>query len=115
MLIEGKTIKTKAEMLIIANATTYGSGLVINPMGTIYDELFEVIVIKKISLFEVLKIIITKAKFNTQKTELYQTKALVIKSNKKAHFQIDGEYIGKVNSVIATLIPKAIYILVPNV
>jgi diacylglycerol kinase (ATP) len=33
MEIEGKIIKIKAEMIVIANATRYGTGAVINPIG----------------------------------------------------------------------------------
>jgi diacylglycerol kinase (ATP) len=115
MQIKGEIIQTKAQMIIIANATTYGSGILINPVGNLQDEIFEVIIIKKISPFEVFKINYTKAKFNTEKTEIYQTNSLSMKSNKKVHFQIDGEYIGKIKQIKANLVPKAIYLLFPNV
>lgn len=112
--ITDKIIKTKAEMVIIANATKYGTGALINPIGKLDDDLFEVVIVKKISSFEVLKINFLHEKLDADKTEIFQTNDLIIKSTKKVHFQIDGEYLGKVKEVSATIIPNAIQIIVPE-
>ena len=113
MKIDDKTINTKAAMIVIANATKYGSGALINPVGKLDDELFEVIAVKKISLHEIFKMTVSHAAYDPSKTEIFQTNNLVIKSGKKVHFQIDGEYFGKVNELKASLIPQALQIMVP--
>jgi diacylglycerol kinase (ATP) len=115
MQIKGEIISIKAEMVIIANATKYGTGLIINPIGTLSDELFEVIVVKNISPFEIFKINFTQANYDSEKIELYQTNILSLTSSKKVHFQIDGEYLGKISELKANLLPNAIEIIVPNV
>ena len=107
-------LEMKAAMIVIANAKKYGSGAVINPLGDLEDELFEVIVVKKISVLEVFKMLISHSSFNPRKTEIFQVKSLKMKLTKKNHFQIDGEYLGKVNEISAYLLPNAIQVIVPD-
>jgi diacylglycerol kinase (ATP) len=113
--IDEKSINMKAEMIVIANATKYGNGVVINPIGKLDDKFFEIIVIKQISFNEIFKMNSSKFSFNTEKTEIFQTNALSMKSHKKVHFQIDGEYLGKVKEVNATIVPDALRVIIPNV
>ncbi len=109
--INGRTVEREAVMIVIANATSYGTGIRINPEGKLDDELFEVIIIRKISLAELFKMAFTKRPFNPKKTELFQTGSLLVKSRKKAHFQVDGEYLGKVNEVKASIMPAALSVI----
>ena len=106
-------IQRSAAMIVIANATKYGSGALINPDGKLDDELFEVIVVRKISLSEIFKMMVTHMAYDPAKTEVFQCTYLDIVSKKHAHFQVDGEYLGKTNKVEATLLPAAISIIVP--
>lgn len=108
------TLKRTAVMVVIANATMYGNGVVINPAGSLYDDLFEVVIIKKISLIELFKMRFTQQPFNREKTELFQTTQLTIVSRKKVHFQIDGEYRGRLRAVNAHLEKESLCLLVPN-
>lgn len=110
--IKGKTITSKAAMVALANATMYGSGLKINPDGKLDDELFEIILVKDYSYLEILKIWITRLPFNPKKIEVFQTSEVKIESKHKAHFQVDGEYIGKINSLSAKILPAAITVIV---
>jgi diacylglycerol kinase (ATP) len=114
MKIDNKIIKIKAAMVVIANATKYGTGAVINPIGQLDDDVFEVIVIKQISVLEVFKMVFSHQPYDTDKTEIFQTNSLIMHSIKKVHFQIDGEYLGKVRGVNAVLMPDALQIIVPK-
>lgn len=109
--INGQTVQREAVMIVIANATTYGTGVKINPNGKLDDDLFEVIIVKKISIIEMLKMRFSHFPFNPDKTEVLQTRSLIIHSRKKVHFQVDGEYIGKVNHIRAEIFPDAISII----
>lgn len=111
--LSNSMISRKAHMIVIANATRYGSGAVINPIGRLDDNLFEVIVVKKISLSELFKMIFSHKPYDSNKTEIFQTTTLVLRSSRKVFFQIDGEYLGKVNEVHATLLQSALEIIVP--
>jgi len=110
--LKDETVKSKAAMVAIANATMYGTGLKINPDGKLDDELFEIILVKDYSYLEILKIWITKLPFNPKKIEVFQTSEVKIVSKHKVHFQVDGEYIGKVTKVEATILPAAISVIV---
>jgi YegS/Rv2252/BmrU family lipid kinase len=109
--IDGNDITRQAAMIVIANATRYGSGAVINPAGRLDDDLFEVVVIKKVSFSEIFKMMVTHKPYDKSKTELYQAQSVQIASIKKVHFQIDGEYLGKVNKIEAVILTNALNII----
>jgi diacylglycerol kinase (ATP) len=109
--IGNETIRSEAAMVVIANATMYGTGVKINPDGKLDDDVFEVILVKKYSFLEIIKIRFTNLPFNPEKIESFQTKNLRIQTKNKAHFQVDGEYIGKVNTIEAQLLPAAITVI----
>lgn len=113
--MEDQKIHTKAAMIVIANATEYGTGLQISPDGKLDDELFEVILIKEYSVMEILKIWISKLPWDPKKIERFQTSSLIVTTKRKAHFQIDGEYQGKTKKVTAEILPAAIQIIMPTV
>jgi|KBSSwiStaDraftv2_1062776.scaffolds.fasta_scaffold14158_8 YegS/Rv2252/BmrU family lipid kinase len=109
-----KQIQRQAFMVVIANATKYGTGVVINPSGDVTDDIFEIVIVKKISLKEIFKMKINGDKYDPKKTEVFQTRSVKINSRHSAHFQVDGEYIGKTTSVIAEIIPRALTVLMPH-
>lgn len=108
-------IKRDAAMVVIANGTKYGNGVVINPLGTLQDRYFEVVIIRKISVSEIFKMRFFTDRLNEKKTELLQTSSLVLTSKRHVHFQVDGEYLGKTKKLVAEIIPEAISVLVPAV
>jgi diacylglycerol kinase (ATP) len=114
MQIADETRKIRAEMIVIANATKYGTGALINPIGRLDDAVFEVIVIKHISVFEIFKMVFTHAPYDPEKTEVFQTHQLSLRSTKRVHFQVDGEYLGKIKALNAEIVPQAVQIIVPQ-
>ncbi|MES2892348.1 MAG: diacylglycerol kinase family protein [Bacteroidota bacterium] len=113
IMVDNHVVRTRAAMVVIANATKYGSGAVINPVGKLDDELFEVVALKKISIAEIFKMTFLNKPHNTAKMEVFQTTALTIRSKKRVHFQVDGEYLGKVGVVKAEILPHSLAVLVP--
>ena len=113
ILVDHHFVKIRAAMIVIANATKYGSGAVINPVGKLDDELFEVVALKKISLSEIFKMTFLNKAHNPMKTEIFQTSTLTIRSKRRVHFQVDGEYLGKVGEVKAEILPNSLSVLVP--
>jgi diacylglycerol kinase (ATP) len=110
--IEKEIIRSEAAMVVIANATMYGTGVKINPDGRLDDDVFEVILVKKYSVLEILKIRFTNLPFNPEAIETFKTSKLSIKTRHRVHFQVDGEYMGKVNQIEAKIIPSAINMIV---
>ncbi len=109
----GKEIRQRAAMLVIANATRYGSGAVINPLGKLNDELFEIVVVKKISFKEIFKMMVTHRPYDHDKTEVLQTSRIEIVSRRRVHFQVDGEYLGKTDRIQASIVKKALRVIMP--
>jgi len=110
--IKDKIIHSEAAMVVIANATMYGTGVKINPNGKLDDDFFEVILVKKYSVMEILKLRFTNMALNPKNIEAFQITSLNIQTKHKAHFQVDGEYMGKVNRIEANIIPAAINLIV---
>lgn len=107
-------VKREAAMVVLANASKYGTGAVVNPEGALDDGLFEVIVMKRLALSEIFKMMITHKPYDPEKVELFQTTSLKIDSKHKVHFQVDGEYLNKVNAIQADIVPAALQIIVPQ-
>lgn len=111
---DNEEVSRMAAMVVIANGTKYGNGVVINPLGSIYDNMFEVIVIRKISFREILKMRFSQKGFDPAKTEFFQTRSLTIKSRYHVHFQVDGEVMRKTKTVKADINENALKIVVPK-
>jgi diacylglycerol kinase (ATP) len=111
--LEGKRVERDAFMVVLANASRYGTGAAINPNGNLYDGLFEVVVIRKFSIGEIFKMFVKFLPFNPSKTEIIAATSVEIYIHGKAHFQVDGEYLGKVTHVQASIVPGQLKLLVP--
>jgi diacylglycerol kinase family enzyme len=99
-------------MIVIANASKYGTGALVNPQGNLADGLFEIIILRKFPFWEMFKMLLSYKNFNPEKVEIFQTKTATITTRKNTHFQVDGEYIGKIKKVSAEIMPSQINFLV---
>ena len=63
----GQQVTMKALMVVLANATKYGTGAVINPDGDLYDGQFEVVIMKKLAISELFKMWFRPQPFNPTK------------------------------------------------
>ena len=106
-------IERDALMVVFANASKYGTGAVINPEGKIDDGVFEVLIVKKLALSYIFKVFFKFTRFNPDHAEVFHTKNVKIKAHKPMHFQIDGEYNGKVAEVEASILPAYVNIILP--
>lgn len=106
-------IKRKAFMVVIANASQYGTGALINPEGNLGDGLFEIVVVRRINVISVLKMFLKFKRFNPKKVELFQAEYAIITTEKKSHFQVDGEYLGKIKKVKAEILKSQLRLILP--
>ena len=111
--IRGEEVKMKALMVVLANATKYGTGAVINPQGDLYDGQFEVVIMKKLALTELLKMWFKPQPFDPAKIKVYPATSVSIQTTRKVHFQVDGEYLGKVHGIDAKIIAGQLKLIVP--
>ncbi|MEI6948721.1 diacylglycerol kinase family protein [Paraflavisolibacter sp. H34] len=109
-----ETIRRKAFMVVLANARTYGTGAVINPEGNLEDGRFEVVVVRKLNLIELLKMLVTHKPFDPDKIEIFHARSLEVSLYRKAYFQVDGEYRGKIRGLTAEILPACLRMILPG-
>ncbi len=111
----GGPIRRRAWMVVVANARMYGTGAIINPDGSLYDGRFEVVLLKRRWAWEMVMMLVRKqATESNRLTEILPAESAVITMRRPAHFQVDGEYIGKVRKVEAVVEGGAVLLLVPE-
>lgn len=113
LLFNNESVTIHADMILIANATTYGTGVVVNPVGKLDDNVFEVIAITDLTLADLLKSSIQTLRLNESKARIFQVTEMHLHCEKPAHFQVDGEYAGKVQDVSAKVLPGSLEVIVP--
>jgi diacylglycerol kinase (ATP) len=109
----GKTVTIHADIVLIANATMYGTGVIVNPVGSLHDDVFEVIAIKDLSVKDLLKTSLRTLRLDESKATIYQVSEMRLHVRQPVHFQVDGEYLGKVQDITARLIPNCLAVLSP--
>ena len=107
-------IKRRAFMVVIANASKYGTGALINPEGNLHDGLFEIVVVRRVNFFSVLKMFLQFRRFNPKKVELFQASSATITTSRRVHFQVDGEYLGKLTEVKAEILKSQLKLILPG-
>ena len=106
-------VRRNAFMVVIANASKYGTGAVINPEGDLSDGLFEVIIVRRLAIGTLLKMLLKPGIFNPKKIEIIPSTSVDVTMVSKMYFQIDGEYQGRVKKVTAEMCPGILNIIVP--
>jgi diacylglycerol kinase (ATP) len=105
-------VQRVAFMVVLANARMYGTGAVINPEGTPFDGHFEVVIFRRLTFWEILKLFWRYQPFDPRKIEIYPATSVTIEMHRRAYFQVDGEYRGRVTSLKAEIKPGALQMLV---
>lgn len=109
-----ETVKRKAYMIVLANARQYGTGATINPEGRVDDGYFEVVVVRKLHVWSILKMLMKNKTFRKEKIEIFPTKMLELTSLHRSYFQVDGEYRGRMKKIKAEIVPSCIRLMLPE-
>lgn len=107
------SVHRRAYMIVLANASKYGTGATINPKGSLEDGLFEVVVVRRLNLWTILKVLLSHKDFKERNIEILQTKSLRLTTLRKAYFQVDGEYRGRIKEIEARVVPGCINMMLP--
>lgn len=115
--LNGHQFKRRAHMVVIANASKYGTGAIVNPTGKINDGKFEVCIVKPFPLWSIFSIFIALFR-GTLKTSRYvkilSCKQIKVYNKPREVVQIDGEDIGEPKIVNAKILKKAFKVIVPQ-
>lgn len=106
--------KRKAEMLVLANASAYGTGALINPKGVMNDGKFEIVIIKPYPWWSVFRFIAAFFTGNLPKMKYVQiiiASEAEITLDSAQDIHIDGEVQNPVEHLKAEIIPGAITML----
>lgn len=111
---DNATKKSKAEMVVITNAHSFGTGIKINPAGDLSDGLFEVVVIKPYPWWFFFTFIFTGFTGHLHKmqyVDVYKTSRAEIDLNQNQDFQVDGEIKNKTNRLKIQVVKQALKVV----
>ncbi|MBF4518702.1 diacylglycerol kinase [Flavobacterium sp. ANB] len=108
-----QTVEHTARIVVIANSQKYGTGVIINPHGTMNDGKFELVILKSLDIFLLGKIITGNMPIDSDDIVIISTDKATIKTNHPVNFQIDGEYCGAQSSLDIYILHKQMKIAVP--
>lgn len=109
----GTTFNTEGILLVIANARSYGTGATVNPNGKIDDGIFEILLFKNFDIIEILKTLRNEVDMNPDFVEVITSKQAKISCKSPVAFQIDGEYLGEMNSINVSILPQYLLLAAP--
>lgn len=112
IIANNETLTCNARMVVIANATKYGTGVIINPKGIINDGKFELVLLKNLDVLVFAEIITGNIPINSEDVEVISTDKATITTNFPVSLQIDGEYCGTINHLDLAILSKRIKIAI---
>ncbi|WP_296701123.1 diacylglycerol kinase family protein [Algoriphagus sp.] len=104
--IDGEMKQVMAKMLVLANGDQYGTGALINYKGKMNDGKFEVIALNPESAKDYIRMIMAMFRGDLEEQNssiFYRCESCEIENVKEVEFQIDGELMGKPQSINATI------------
>lgn len=97
--LDDKTVVEDCHMVAFANARRYGTGAVLNTIGKLDDGLFEIYVLRELSVAGLAAQFFDHVDESASYCQVYQTSQVKIKLNRPQTFQIDGELMGEIDEV----------------
>jgi len=115
--LEGRKISEKAYMVAFANARKYGTGVVLNSKGNLFDGKIELVIAKDIKIRTLLLAGMTTLSDDFARndtSDILSIQNAVISTEKQVSVQVDGEFIGKLDKVKIKVLPKAVRLVLVN-
>ena len=106
-------VEHTARIIVIANSQKYGTGVTINPNGSMNDGKFELVILKSLDLLLLGKIITGNMPIDSDDVVIISTDKATIKTDYPVNFQIDGEYCGAQTDLEIHILHKQMKIAVP--
>lgn len=114
--LNGEVIEQKAFLVTCANADQYGNNAIIAPEAELDDGLFDVVVIRNMSLLKAPQVAInlfTKNINESASIDIYRTDHLIIEREDADYAQVDGELLELGRRIEITIQKQQLPILVP--
>jgi len=113
----GTQKEIEAEMIVLANASSYGTGAVINPGSKLDDGTFELVIFKPIPLRDLLSLTLESFLGDIQNSpyvEIHKVEKLKIYCGEAELLQVDGELKGENKEVKAEILKGALKVIAKN-
>jgi YegS/Rv2252/BmrU family lipid kinase len=114
--LEDFTLSQKAFMVVLANASKFGTGAVINPKGKPDDGYFELVILRPQNVSDFLEMLVpfyTRQIHTLDFVDTYKCKKVKIKNPERQTLQIDGEIMGQPLHVNVEILPRCVEMIVP--
>ena len=114
--LNGEMIEQKAFLVTCANADQYGNNAIIAPEAELDDGLFDVVVIRNMSLLKAPQVAInlfTKNINESASIDIFRTDHLIIEREEADYAQVDGELLELGRRIEITIQKQQLPILVP--
>ncbi|MBL6446110.1 hypothetical protein JMN32_07315 [Fulvivirga sp. 29W222] len=115
-IVDETRFRRRAEMVVFANASKYGTGAVVNPDGCLYDRKFEVCIFKPYPWYAIFRIafdFFTGGMKQSPYVKIFSTTSIIVKSKKMVPLQVDGEVVGDFRQVKVKLESTQLPVIVP--
>lgn len=106
-------LNRRAYMIVLANARMYGTGVTINPKGDLQDGFFEVVIVRRLNFWAILKVLMSHRNFPEEHIEIHSVQQVHLRTKHKTYFQVDGEYRGRLKEVQARIMPHCLKVMLP--
>ncbi|UII22539.1 diacylglycerol/lipid kinase family protein [Fulvivirga ligni] len=106
----------RAEMVVFANATKYGTGAVVNPEGQLDDGKFEVCIFKPYPWYAIFSLayrFFTGKMKNSRYVDILTAEELHLSTRQEDTLQIDGEDLGDFKKVHVKIEPAQLKVIKP--
>ena len=113
IIANNETVEHTARIIVIANSQKYGTGVTINPNGSMNDGKFELIILKSLDIVLLGKIITGNIPIDSDDIVIISTEKAFVKTDRPVNFQIDGEYCGVQSELEIHILHKQMKIAVP--
>lgn len=107
-------IDTHARVILIANSSKYGTGVIVNPFGKVDDDIFEIVIFRSLEPTLILKILFGNLPLEDDAIEIIKTQKATIQTDTPISFQIDGEFCGQVQQLDIEMESQKIKIATPK-
>ncbi len=115
--INGKTVKHRAVLCAVANASSYGGGMLVAPDADLSDGLFEICLIKALSRGAFLRAfpgVFAGKHVHHPKVEMFKTAKIRLECQPALPVLVDGDILGFTPATFE-IVPRAVEVMAPNI
>jgi diacylglycerol kinase (ATP) len=108
-------LTSKALLLAVLNAPSYGAGLRFAPAAKTNDGLLDLVLVEDLTVFELLRalpLLILRGEVRSPRVKRYSVRHILIETDRPCRFHGDGEILG-CTPVEIEVLPRAIKVLCP--